>query len=213
MNTQKALQLAFQHLNDGNLSAAAQLFNSILHREPRNFAALNGRGLIAFQQNLLPQALADLKASLSLNPKQPFVKKMLGIVLGATGQFDAAMEMFAQALALDSKDPEIYFNRANFRFQVGQAQEALIDLDEAIKLRGSYLEARSNRANLLIQLNEFARAEKDLDYLVNKVTNNPDVWVALGFARHKLGRFREALFCNERALEFEIGRASCRERV
>ena len=200
MNTQQALQLAFQHLNGGNLAAAGQLFNSILQQEPQNFAALNGRGFIALQQNLLPQAQADFQASLLINPKQPFAHKMVGIVLGAMGQFDTAMQSFAAALVLDARDPEVYFNRANFRFQAGQVQEALSDLDAAIKLKGSYLEARSNRANLLIQLGEFARAEKDLDYLVNKVTNNPDIWVALGLVRHKIGKHKESMQCNERAL-------------
>ncbi|WVH09158.1 MAG: hypothetical protein EoVTN8_488 [Fluviibacter phosphoraccumulans EoVTN8] len=200
MNTQQALQLAFQHLNGGNLGAAAQLFNGVLQKEPQNFAALNGRGFVALQQNALSQAQADLQASLSINPKQPFAHKMLGIVLGAIGQFDAAMLAFAAALALDVKDPEVYFNRANFRFQAGQVQEALADLDTAIKLKGSYLEARSNRANLLIQLGDYARAEKDLDYLVAKVTNTPDLWVALGLARYKTGKNKEAMLCNERAL-------------
>lgn len=200
MNTQQALQLAFQHLNSGNLGAAAQLFNSVLQQEPQNFAALNGRGFIALQQNALPQAQTDLQASLSINPKQPFAHKMLGIVLGAMGQFDASMQAFAAALALDAKDPEVYFNRANFRFQAGQVEEALVDLDAAIKLKGSYLEARSNRANLLIQLGEYTRAEKDLDYLVAKVTNNPDLWVALGLVRHKVGKHQGSMQCNERAL-------------
>ena len=201
MNTQQALQLAFQHLNGGNFGAAGQLFNSILRQEPQNFAALNGRGFIALQQNLLPQAQLDLQASISVNPKQPFAHKMLGIVLGAQGQFDAAMQSFAGALALDAKDAEVYFNRANFRFQVGQVQEALSDLNAAIKLRGSYLEARSNRANLLIQLGNFAQAEKDLDYLLSKVINNPDLWVAHGLVSHKLGKYKEAMRSNERALQ------------
>ena len=201
MNTQQALQLAFQHLNSGNLMAANPLFNSILQREPQNFSALNGRGFIALQQNQLPQALADLQQSLSINPKQPFSQKMVGIVLGAMGRFDESMVAFAAALALDSRDPEVYFNRANFRFQAGLQQEALADLDAAIKLRGSYLEARSNRANLLIQLGDFVRAEKDLDYLVSKVTNNANIWVALGLARQKVGKHKESMLCNERALK------------
>lgn len=201
MNTQQALQQAFQLLNGGNLPMADQLFEGVLRQDPQNFAALNGRGFIALQQNRLAQSAADFQQSLAVNPKQPFAQKMLGIVLGAIGQFELSMQSFAAALALDGKDPEVYFNRANFRFQAGQAQEALADLDAAIKLRGSYLEARSNRANLLIQLSDFARAEKDLDYLAAKVTNNPDIWVALGLAKHKVGKQREAMQCNERALK------------
>lgn len=180
--------------------SAALLFENILTREKNNFAALNGRGFIALQQNRLPQSADDFEQSLTVNPKQAFAQKMLGIVLGAMGRFDESMQAFAAALKLDSKDPEVYFNRANFRFQAGQAVEALSDLDAAIKLRGSYLEARSNRANLLVQLGDFARAEKDLDYLVTKVTNNPDIWVALGLAKHKVGKQRESMQCNERAL-------------
>lgn len=201
MNISQALQLGFQNLNEENLLAAGQLFESVLQQEPHNFAALNGRGFIALRQNRLPQSESDFQQSLVVNPKQPFAHKMLGIVQGAMGQFDASMQSFAAALALDAKDPEVYFNRANFRFQAGQAQEALADLDAAIKLRGSYLEARSNRANLLVQMGDFARAEKDLDYLVTRVTNNPDIWVALGLAKHKVGKQREAMQCNERALK------------
>jgi predicted O-linked N-acetylglucosamine transferase (SPINDLY family) len=177
------------------------LFEGVLQEEPHNFAALNGRGFIALQQNRLAQSAADFQQSLAVNPSQPFAHKMLGIVQGAMGQLDASLQSFAAALALDAKDPEVYFNRATFRFQAGQVQEALSDLDAAIRLRGSYLEARSNRANLLIQLNDFARAEKDLDYLVGKVSNNPDLWVALGLAKHKVGKAREAMQCNERALK------------
>ncbi len=201
MNSQQAMQLGFQHLNNGNLPMAGQLFDSVLQQEPNNFAALNGRGFIALQQNRLPQSATDFQQLVTLNPNQPFAHKMLGIVQGAMGQFEPAMQSFAAALALDAKDPEVYFNRANFRFQAGQAQEALADLDAAIKLRGSYLEARSNRANLLIQLGDFVRAEKDLDYLVAKVTNNPDIWVALALAKHKVGKQREAMQSNERALK------------
>ena len=201
MNTQQALQQAYQHLNSGNLPIAGQLFEGVLQQEPDNFAALNGRGFIALQQNRLQQSAADFQQSLAINAQQPFARKMLGIVLGAMGQFDASMQAFASALSLDAKDPEVYFNRANFLFQAGQAQKALADLDAAVKLRGSYLEARSNRANLLVQLGDFVRAEKDLDYLVGKVANNPDIWVALGLAKNKLGKYREAMQCNERALK------------
>ena len=91
MNTQQALQQAFQLLNQGQLPVAGQLFESILQREPQNFAALNGRGFIALQQNRLPQSAADFQQSLAVNPQQAFAQKMLGIVLGAMGQFDAAM--------------------------------------------------------------------------------------------------------------------------
>ncbi len=201
MNSQQALQQAFQLLNTGNLSGANSLFQRILQQEPQNFSALNGRGFIALQQNRLPQSETDFQQSLAINPQQPFALKMLGIVLGAMGQFEASMQAFASALALDAKDPEVYFNRANFWFQKGQLEASLSDLDAAIKLRGSYLEARSNRANLLVQMGDFARAEKDLDYLVTKVTNNPDIWVALGLAKHKVGKQREAMQCNERALK------------
>ncbi len=201
MNTQQALQQAFQLLNGGNLPMASRLFDEVLQQEPQNFAALNGRGFVALQQNRLPQSAADFQQSLVVNAQQPFAHKMLGIVQGAMGQFEASMQSFSAALAQDAKDPEIYFNRANFRFQAAQVQEALADLDTAIKLRGSYLEARSNRANLLIQLGDFARAEKDLDYLVAKVPKNPDIWVALGLAKHKVGKQREAMQCNERALK------------
>ena len=201
MHTEQTLNSAFHHLNSGNWVMAGPLFEGVLQREPHNFAALNGRGFIALQQNRLAQSAADFQQSLAVNPKQAFAHKMLGIVLGAMGQVEASMQAFAAALALDAKDPEVYFNRANFRFQAGQAQAALADLDAAIQLRGSYLEARSNRANLLVQLGDFARAEKDLDYLVNKITNHPDLWVALGLAKHKVGKHKESMRCNERALK------------
>lgn len=201
MNTQQALQLAFQHLNGGNLGAAAQLFNNVLQQEPQNFAALNGRGLVALQQNGLSQSASDFQQSLAINPQQVFAQKMLGIVLGAMGRFDESMQAFASAILLVPKDPEIYFNRANFRFQAGQYQEALADLNESIRLKPSYLEARSNRANLLMLQHDYAQALKDLLYLTDKIKNNPDLWVALGLAQHKTDQYQKALQSNERALK------------
>lgn len=203
MNTQQALQQAFQLLNSGHLLMAGQLFERVLQQEPKNFAALNGRGFIGLQQNRLAQSAEDFQRSLTINPQQVFAQKMLAIVLGAMGRFDESMHAFEAAIALDRKDPEIYFNRANFRFQAGRAAEASIDLDEAIKLRPSYLEARSNRANLLMQQQDYAKAEKDLRYLTDKIKNNPDLWVALGLAQHKLGMSKEALLSNERALKLD----------
>lgn len=197
---ERELELAFQHLNNGDHQTAATLFDRILQREQHNFAALNGHGLIALQQNKLSQSVSYFERSLAINPQQPFAQKMLGIVLGAAGDFDASLRAFAAAIMLDSKDPEIYFNRANVQYQRGCPLEALSDLDKAIMLRESYLEARSNRANLYIQLNDFTRAEKDLSYLVGKLTNNPDIWVALGLAKHKLGKSHEAMRCNANAL-------------
>lgn len=204
MNTQQVLQQAFQHLNNGHLGPAVQLFESVLQREPKNFAALNGRGFVALQQNLLPQSASDFQQSLAVNPQQVFAQKMLGIVLGAMGRFEESMQAFAAALALDAKDPEIYFNRANFRFQAGQPQEALADLNEAIRLKPTYLEARSNRANVLILQQDYAQAQKDLLYLTDKVKNNPDLWVALGLVQHKTNQHQKALQSNERALKLNV---------
>ena len=201
MNIQQALAQGFRYLESGNLSGAQQVFESVLQQDSKNFAALNGRGFVALQQNSLQASLVDFQASLAVNGKQPFARKMEAIVLGAVGRFDEAMKSFSAAIELDRKDPEIYFNRSNFRFQAGQSQEALADLDEALKLRPSYLEARLNRANLLIQAENFARAEKDLDYLVSKIANNPEIWVALGLVRYRLGKLREAMQCNEHVLK------------
>lgn len=201
MNTQQALQEAFRLLNSGNLPMAEQLFQSVLQREPQSFAALNGRGFIALQQNRLAQSAEDFQKSLAINAQQVFAQKMLAIVLGAMGRFEDSMQAFEAALHLDRKDSEIYFNRANFRFQAGLVAEALVDLDEAIKLKPSYLEARSNRANVLMMQQAYARAEKDLVYLTDKIKNNPDLWVALGLAQHKLGKSKESLLSNERALK------------
>lgn len=200
METQQALQQAFEHLNDGNLAAASKLFENVLRHEPRNISALNGRGYVFLQQNHLPQSAADFQKSLALNPNQHFAHKMLGIVQGVMDQLDASLKSFAAALALDSKDPEVFFNRANLLFQAGLIQEALADLDAAIRLRDSYLEARSNRANILIRLGDFGRAEVDLEFLVANLSNNADIWVALGLVKHRLGQWSEAVRCNDRAL-------------
>ncbi len=201
MNIQQALQQAFQYLNSGQLGAAVQIFESVLKYEPNNFAALNGRGFIALQQNRLPQSAADFQQSLAINPQQVFAQKMLGIVLGAMGRFEESMHAFGAAISLDAKDPEIYFNRANFRFQAGQAQDALADLNESIRLKPSYLEARSNRANLLILQHDYAQAQKDLLYLTDKIKNNPDIWVALGLTQHKTDQHQKASQSNERAIK------------
>lgn len=201
MDITQALISAFQHLKSGNLSLAGHLFESVLGQDSQNIDALNGRGFIALQENRLSDSAADFKQSLRVQPLQSFALKMLGVVQGVMGEFDESMQTFAAALELDADDPEVYFNRANFRFQSGLMQAALDDLNVAIRLRESYIEARFNRANLLLQLGKFDKAGDDLDFLVGKITNNPDLWVALGLAKHKTGKYADALRCNDLALE------------
>lgn len=111
---------------EGDLAAAAALYEQALAARPDNADALNLLGVVALQCGAPDQAADLLRQAVALDDKHPGYLNNLGQALDALGDVAEALRYYRAALALAPGDPRCLNN-------VGLALSQLGDLEGAIE--------------------------------------------------------------------------------
>ena len=82
----------------------------------------------------LQMAIAGLKTAERLAPTNAYVAYNMGCALASKHSTQAAIDAFTQALQLDERLPEAYYNRALLYVQLNQKEKAYADLSRAGQL-------------------------------------------------------------------------------
>ena len=97
-----------------------------------------------------------------------------GNAYGHTKQWEKAAQDYDDAIRIDPKFSEAYFNRGlNYRDQ-GQMDRAMADYTEALKLDPVFVPAYISRGAIFVRRGEFAKANADYDEAFNYI----DTWIA-----------------------------------
>jgi len=76
-------------------------------------------------------ALDDMKKVVELEPDMVFAQYNMGNIYVKMGELDKAIEAYTQAIAIDSRFPDAYYNRGIVRLMQGRMNEGLADLSQA----------------------------------------------------------------------------------
>ncbi len=112
--------------------AIADLTEAIAH-EPENAELYTTRGFIYLQSNnadYLPYARADFEYALHLDSQQMVAQYGLGMMAYAAGDYHEAMRRFDLAREISPLRAEIYYYRALCRYQLGDPQGAVKEMEE-----------------------------------------------------------------------------------
>jgi len=96
----------------GDLAAAARLYEDMLRRNPRHFDALHLRGVAALQAGRVEEGIAWVRQAIAVDPNVAEAHTNLGNGLRALGRHEAALASFDRALALKPEDAAARRNRA-----------------------------------------------------------------------------------------------------
>jgi tetratricopeptide (TPR) repeat protein len=88
------------------------------------------------------------------------------------GNFDLALQLADQALALKTTDFNSHYLRFNALTGLKRAEEALQALSSTIELNADYVEARLKRAQIYIDKSRLDEAELDLNHAIAKKPTN-----------------------------------------
>jgi tetratricopeptide (TPR) repeat protein len=105
-------------------------------------------GSVAFSAGNMPDALRELEKALELNPRLPSLRSYYGRALLFTGDADAALVAFEQALADDPNDHDAHYYLASILATRGRVEEARPHAERARQLRPHSGEVRSLLASL-----------------------------------------------------------------
>ena len=76
-------------------------------------------------------ALDDMKKVMELEPDMVFAQYNIGNLYVQTGDLERAVEAYTQAIAIDPRFPDAYYNRGIVRLMQGRTDEGLADLSQA----------------------------------------------------------------------------------
>jgi predicted O-linked N-acetylglucosamine transferase (SPINDLY family) len=202
-STNALLQKAVALHQEGKLSDANAIYESILQSEPGHFDALQLLGAIAVQTQNYERAIAILSQVLKLQPNYVPALNNYGIALHELKQFEQALVNYQQAIALAPNYAHAHFNLANTLYELKYFDRALASYQQAIAIWPNYSQAHCNRGNALQKLSRFDQALAAYELSISIEPACALNHFNRGKLLERLNRLEEALVSYQRALELD----------
>lgn len=97
------------------------------------------------------------------DPAAAMLHLSAGARLHVEGRLEDAVAEYEQAIGLDPKNPDAFYNRGLAREEIGESRRALRDFDAALRLKPEQPEALYHRGNVLDDLGSHEEAVRDYD--------------------------------------------------
>ena len=176
----------------------------LLREDPGNPLRHDAVGNLYLEDARYDDAIAEYRASLSLNADSAPTHYNLGFALSMRGRRDEARGAFEQALRLDPEYAQAHNNLGAMLQLAGRAGEALDHFRRAVALRPDNVDAQINLAQLL---SSQGRAREALDHFEAALTLRGDsaqalagiAWIRATAADPSLRNSEQAVTFAERA--------------
>jgi len=198
--TSEASQNAWRLHQAGKFAEAGRLYRDILLRDPRDFAALHGLGLIHLQNGQPADSERLFAAAAKLASATPEFHYHHGCALQQLGRHEDALACFARALAAKPDHIEARNNRGVVLLAMKRHAEALTCFDRVLAQRPDLGVVHNNRAAALLGLGRYPEALAAGDAAVKGDSRSAEAWYNRGAAFTQLKRNHEALEDFDRAL-------------
>ena len=163
---QKSQQQAYAALQDGDYSAARELFEAAIAKKPKpqELAQLyNGLGTVYNQLDQVSEAITAYKASLKLDPESPQVWVNLGVVYRLDGTYDKALAAYEKALTLDPNLATAHSSIGSLYVLQAKPELAIEAFQKAIAIDENLAITHGNLALAYAMVGQFQDAETSLN--------------------------------------------------
>lgn len=121
------------------------------------------------------------------------------------GQFQAGADLLSQSLALNPRQPEVYYNFGYALQQLGLLDSAIQAYGQSIALAPNDADALLARGHVLATQERFAEAARDFARAVQLVPQNVDAWNNYGNVLLESEQVPEAMAAYDKALALRPG--------
>jgi protein O-GlcNAc transferase len=189
----RAIRNAISLHRQGNLTAAEQLYRSILAAHPRHFEALHLLGVLRVQQNRSADALPLFEQALAINPHATDALANSATALMAVGRPVDALGRLEVLQALKPTDAQTLYSKGVVLAALGRRDEAIAAYDAAITIRPDHWLAMFNLGNEHAAAARYLEALPVFDKALVLTPNHIDVLINSANVLAKLGRSEAAL--------------------
>jgi protein O-GlcNAc transferase len=159
-STDKALELAVQHLQNGQFEEARVVCEQILKKDARDVNALHLMGLACANSGDLQKAVDLFKRALKIQPDSFEIHNNLGNILQAFGDNEGAYQSFLQASKLNATNFGVFYNMGNALTSLGRFAGAINAYQQAAKLE-------TTNADIHVNLGLAHKATGDLEAAIS----------------------------------------------
>ncbi|HXA52116.1 MAG TPA: tetratricopeptide repeat protein, partial [Candidatus Acidoferrum sp.] len=153
----------------------------------------------------LARADQAVRRAAEINENEPGIHVMLGRILRATGQTDAAIAELKTALAHDPGDVLALFQLAGAYDEAKRPADAEEAYRRTIRLRPSYFPAYMNLGGFYMRQGKWQQAEEPLTLVTRLAPDHADGYDSLGALEYYLDRLDEAKRLFTRSIELKPG--------
>jgi tetratricopeptide (TPR) repeat protein len=171
------------------LTQATQLMPEL----PENHSAI---AYLFYRLDDGPNAIAEARTALSLDPKNAEAYQFLGLGLYSSGQYAAAVHAYTEALARSAHDhdsADTYYDMGIALHADGDRSGAIAAYQQAILLRPEFWEAHSNLGLVLHEQGGLDRAAAEYREAKRIAPAEPSIRNNLGNTYCDQGKFDEAM--------------------
>ncbi|MGX9774269.1 O-linked N-acetylglucosamine transferase, SPINDLY family protein [Janthinobacterium aestuarii] len=196
-----ALQMAQQHLRDGELDVAAQLFLAVLELAPQEPFANRQLGLLSMRVGDAAAAVPYFAVVLGAHPDQATSWLDYIEALTVAEQYETAQQMLAlgRQHGLDSLDTDRLQQELTARMS-GVPGPTASPQPEPENVAAPSERSRSEAMTILFDQQRYPELEREARSLTRRKANDGVAWKMLGLALLMQGRLRPALPCMQKAV-------------
>lgn len=154
----------------GQLDSAAQMYRSILAREPENSDALHLLGVLHHQQGDHARAVELIIQAVALNPRAWGFHANLAEAYRAQGQLERAVDCCRESLRLRPESLDARYNLGLAMQGLGRREEAAEQFRQALRLKPDCAAAHNN---LGLVLREEGKLDEALSHFRRAVQTDP----------------------------------------
>jgi len=201
MNINRAIALACELQNKGEIDQAEYIYKEIIKIQPDNVSALYNLGII-FQDKAQPdEAIFYYKKALDIDANLSDANFNIGLLLHSKGLFDDAIKNYQKALEYDQDSADLNNNLGAALKDKGELDEAIAYYQKALLSDPNYDKAYNN---LGIALKEKGQSDDSVAYFRKALQINPEFTEALsnmGNVLKEKGQLDEAISYYQKALQ------------
>ena len=176
----------------GNLDAAASLYQKILDEQSEDAEALHYLGLVNYQQGDFRSADDLMSRSLQINPSCANTLSDLGMVKVEREQYRDALPLFNRALQLNGRHTDALNNMATALTKLGHFEQAIPVYKRLSILRPRSARVFCNLADAQSRANLVTASIKNYQRAIKLQPDDKAARVGLGEAFESAGKFKQA---------------------
>ena len=198
---EKALSMAKQQHQTGNLTLADKTYRDIIKIYPNNFTSLHFLGIIAYQRGVPKEGVSFMRQAINVNADNHETWNAYAVMLELTGEVGQAFEAWESALKIKPDYQEALSNYANALWKMKDYKKAQEICEHALEIQDDFFPALINMGAALVAQDKKEEAIEYWEKSLKVAPDNFNAHVNIGNALRDLGRLKESEEHSLKALE------------